>query len=145
VNRHVWEEGVEMSVEQQPQGSELGPRIVYVERPRQEWSGMAITSFVLSLIWFWGLGSLIAVILGHTAAHECMAGGRRGDALRRWGIGLGYAGMALTALIIIGFASASHSHSTYTTPSYGSSYSSSYGSSSYGSGSGYSGSYSSNY
>ncbi|HEY2191686.1 MAG TPA: DUF4190 domain-containing protein [Actinomycetospora sp.] len=129
-----------MTVEQQPQGSGQGPQIIYVERPRQEWSGMAITSFVLGLIWFWGLGSLIAVILGHTAADECKSGGRRGDGLRLWGLGLGYAGMALTALVVIGLATSAHQSSTYTTPSYGSSYSSSYSS-----GSGYYGSSSSNY
>ena len=28
---------------------------------------MAITSLVLGILWFWGLGSLVAVILGHLA------------------------------------------------------------------------------
>jgi uncharacterized protein DUF4190 len=60
-------------------------------------NGMAIASFVVSLLWFFGLGSLIAVFFGIVARRQIReSGGTQG------GDGLAVAGIVLGALGIVG-------------------------------------------
>lgn len=70
--------------------------------PRREGAnGHAIASFVLSLLWLGGLGSVLAIIFGHVALdrrHDWRGGGHRRMALA--GLILGYAGAAVTVVFI---------------------------------------------
>jgi hypothetical protein len=70
--------------------------------PRREGAnGFAIASFVLSLLWLGGLGSVLAIIFGHVALdrrHDWRGAGHRRMALA--GLILGYAGAAVTVVFI---------------------------------------------
>ena len=63
-------------------------------------SGKAIASLILSLVWLYGLGSLIAIILGHMARSEIKKseGTITGNGLALSGLIIGY----LSFVFIIG-------------------------------------------
>jgi hypothetical protein len=64
-------------------------------------SAKAITSLVLSIVWLCGLGSLIAVILGHLARGDIKRSQGRvgGRGLATAGLVIGYLGLAFTLVI----------------------------------------------
>jgi hypothetical protein len=66
-------------------------------------NGLAIASLVLSLLWIWGLGSLLAVILAVRARTQIRdSGGRQGgDGLAVAGLVIGIIGLAGTVLATI--------------------------------------------
>ncbi len=73
----------------------------YQPPPRTGANGYAIASFVLSLLWLGGIGSVLAVVFGHMARdrrHNWRGAGHRRMALA--GLILGYAGVALTVVLI---------------------------------------------
>jgi Domain of unknown function (DUF4190)/Host cell surface-exposed lipoprotein len=75
--------------------------------------GLAITSLILSILWFLGLGSLLAVIFGHRSRGESKRNGRSTSALATAGVVIGYiglAGAALTIALIAAGVSASSSN-----------------------------------
>jgi hypothetical protein len=77
-------------------------RYVYVERARQEWSGGAIASFVFSVLWLGGLGSLIGMVIGFGSLKECRGpNGKRGEGLATWGAILGVLGLAALVVMIV--------------------------------------------
>lgn len=72
----------------------------------REWSGLAIASFVLSLMWIAGIGSLLAIFIGWSGHKACVNEDKRGDTLAQCGLVFGLLGVALTALIIFVHVSA---------------------------------------
>ena len=66
-------------------------------------SGFAIASLILSLVWVFWLGSVLAVIFGHIALNEIRRDPAvRGRGLAVAGLVLGYVGLALLLLGILG-------------------------------------------
>lgn len=59
---------------------------------------MAIASFVLGLVWFCGLGSVLAVIFGVVARQQIKRTGESGDGLAIAGLVLGLLGVGLWVL-----------------------------------------------
>ena len=62
-------------------------------------NGFAIASLILALVWFWWVGSVLAVIFGHVSLNQI--GGSGG--LQR-GKGLAIAGLVIGYLSLLGFA-----------------------------------------
>ena len=71
--------------------------------------GLAVASLVLSLVWLGGLGSLLAVIFGHSSNAAAKREGRRSSQMANWGLILGYLGLALIAILVIVLIAAAHS------------------------------------
>jgi Domain of unknown function (DUF4190) len=70
--------------------------------PRARTSGFAIASFVLSLVWMFWLGSLLAVVFGHVALSEIKRNpGVGGRGLAIAGLVIGYAALALLLLALL--------------------------------------------
>jgi hypothetical protein len=67
----------------------------------QPTNGYAIASLVLSLLWLWGIGSLIAIILGADARRTIKRTGQAGYGLATAGITLGILGLAITLLALV--------------------------------------------
>ena len=67
-------------------------------------NGFAVASLVLGLLWLYGLGSVLALVLGYKARREIDAGGgvQGGRGLATSGIILGWIGVALLALVVLG-------------------------------------------
>ncbi len=59
-------------------------------------NGYAIASLVLGIVWLWWLGSVLALVFGHTARNQIIASGGRqtGEGLAIAGIVLGWIGVA---------------------------------------------------
>jgi hypothetical protein len=75
-----------------------------VQRPlRDSVNGLAVGSFVTSLAaGFTGFGAIVAIILGHLARRQIRETGERGDGFAIAGLVLGYAQVALGALVLLG-------------------------------------------
>lgn len=85
----------------QPPGQPLAPSLA----PSRT-SGLAIASLVLGILWFWWIGSLLAVIFGHSALNEIGRSQGRigGRGLAIAGLVLGYIGLATIFIgLIFGF------------------------------------------
>lgn len=67
--------------------------------PREKWSGLAIASLVLGIVWIFGVGSILAVIFGHIALSTI----KKNPTIR--GRGLAIAGLTCgyVALGVVGF------------------------------------------
>lgn len=61
--------------------------------------GRAIASFVLSLVGGCGLGSLVAVVLGHQSRRDARREGRDPSGLALAGVVIGYVGLGLMAFV----------------------------------------------
>jgi len=64
----------------------------------QATNGLAIASLVLSLVWIFGLGSLLAVIFAFVARSQIRARRQGGDGLAIAGMVVGFIGLAVTIL-----------------------------------------------
>ncbi|MGH2819748.1 MAG: DUF4190 domain-containing protein [Actinomycetota bacterium] len=66
-------------------------------------NGLAIASLVLSLVWMYGLASIAAIVLGHTARNQVdrSGGAQGGRGLATAGIVLGWIGVGLLVLALI--------------------------------------------
>lgn len=71
-------------------------------------NGMAIASLILSILWFFGLGSLLAVIFGFVGTNQIRRRGQGGRGIAIAGIVIGFIGLA-GAIIVIAVA-ATHVH-----------------------------------
>lgn len=69
-------------------------------------NGLAIASLVLGIVWLYGVGSILALVFGYQAKKQIdMSGGREtGRGMAIAGIVLGWVGLGLLALVIIGLA-----------------------------------------
>jgi hypothetical protein len=77
-------------------------------------NGMAIASFVLSLLWMWGLGSLLAVIFAAVSRRQMRESGQNGSGFATAGLVIGIVGLVgaiiITILVIV---AAAHTHTCY--------------------------------
>ncbi len=73
----------------------------YVIAARPPYDGLAITSFILGVLWFGWLGSILAVILGHIALRNIRLTNASGRGLAIAGLILGYIGLSTLALFIL--------------------------------------------
>ena len=62
---------------------------------------LAVASLVLSLLWLFGLGSLLAVVLGHMALSQIKRTGEMGRGFAIAGLVLGYLALAVLALGLV--------------------------------------------
>jgi hypothetical protein len=72
----------------------------------RETNGSAIVSVVLGVLWFAGIGSLLALVFGYRARREIKnsAGSQKGSGLATAGIILGWIGIAILAIVVVGGA-----------------------------------------
>ena len=68
----------------------------------QRTNGLAIASLVLSLVFVCGVGSILAVVFGNMARKQIRERGEQGDGLAVAGIVIGWVGIGLVVLYIIG-------------------------------------------
>lgn len=71
------------------------------QQPSATHDGMAIASLVLSLVWLWGLGSLLAVIFGHISHKEAKRLHRQPSGMATAGLVIGYLGLGVALLVTI--------------------------------------------
>jgi hypothetical protein len=69
--------------------------------PNKGTNGLAITSLVLSLLWLYWIGSILAIIFGRMAKKKIEQNGQGGKGMATAGIVIGWIGMALLVLAII--------------------------------------------
>jgi hypothetical protein len=77
------------------------PQQQYVVAARPPYDGLAITSFILGVLWFGWMGSILAVILGHIALRNIRRTHASGRGLAIAGLILGYVGLSTLALFIL--------------------------------------------
>ena len=72
----------------------------------RETNGSAIVSVVLGVLWFAGIGSLLALVFGYRARREIKnsAGAQKGSGLATAGIILGWIGIAILLVGVVGGA-----------------------------------------
>jgi Domain of unknown function (DUF4190) len=63
---------------------------------------LAYGSLVCGIIWIFGLGSICAVILGHVALRRVRRTGQAGRGLAVIGLVLGYVGVVVTFVLLLG-------------------------------------------
>jgi hypothetical protein len=71
--------------------------------PLRETNGSAIVSVVLGVLWFAGIGSLLALVFGYRARRQIKnsAGAQKGSGLATAGIILGWIGIAILAAGVV--------------------------------------------
>ena len=80
--------------------------------PAGSTNGLAIASLVLGILWLAGFGSILAVIFGFIARPQMRARNQRGNGLSIAGIVLGFVGIAVLILGIIGVVASNGSEAT---------------------------------
>ena len=75
---------------------------------QQGTNGFAIASLVLGLLWFYGVGAILALVFGYMGKRQIdeSDGRQQGRGLAIAGIILGWIGLALVVLVTIAIASA---------------------------------------
>jgi hypothetical protein len=87
----------------------------YRYAPAPVTNGLAVASLVFGILWIFGLGSLLAVILGHSAKVQIRKsnGAEGGSGLATAGLVLGWVGVVslvlFVALVMVGIASNANS------------------------------------
>ncbi len=84
-----------------PPPQQYPPQPPYVIAARPPYDGLAITSFILGVLWFGWLGSILAVIFGHIALRNIRRTNASGRGLAIAGLILGYIGLATLTLFIL--------------------------------------------
>jgi hypothetical protein len=74
---------------------------------------MAVASFVLSILWMWGLGSLLAVIFGVIGRRQTSETGQGGSGLATAGLVIGIVGLVGAAIVTLVVIAAGSSAETY--------------------------------
>jgi hypothetical protein len=72
--------------------------------PPRETNSSAIVSVLLGVLWLAGIGSVLALVLGHRARREIKKSGgtQRGSTLATVGIVLGWVGLAMLLIVVAG-------------------------------------------
>ena len=78
-------------------------------QPANTTNGLAIASLVLGILWLFGLGSILALIFGFIARQQIRTRRQNGNGLSIAGIVLGFVGVGLLILVIIGAATSNGS------------------------------------
>jgi hypothetical protein len=83
-----------------------GPSVSDVTVTQGKTNGLAIASLVLGIVWIYGVGSILALIFGYQGKHQIDASGgqQTGRGMAIAGIVLGWIGVGLLVLLIIGLA-----------------------------------------
>lgn len=85
-------------------GQQWVPVMPQVQQPMPAQSGTdgkAVTSLVLGIVWLGGLGSVVAVILGHISRSESRKQGRRPSGIALAGTVLGYIGIVGAVSLVL--------------------------------------------
>jgi len=69
--------------------------------PKARPDGLAIASLVLSLVWVAGIGSLLAVIFGHSSRGQAKREGMKPSSMATAGVVLGYIGLGFIVLFVL--------------------------------------------
>ncbi|MEV7012205.1 DUF4190 domain-containing protein [Streptosporangium sp. NPDC051022] len=77
-----------------------GPPTLTPPPPRNT-SGLAVASLLLGIFWLCGLGSLLAVILGHIALSNIRTGREKGHGMAVTGVVFGYVGLVATLFFFV--------------------------------------------
>jgi hypothetical protein len=64
-------------------------------------NGLAIASLVLSLVWVWGIGSILAIVFGEMAIKQIDQTGEGGAGLANAGRIVGVAGLVLVIVLLV--------------------------------------------
>lgn len=64
-------------------------------------SGMCVISLICGVVWFFGLGSLLAVIYGFIGVRECRRKDMRGEAVGYLGVIVGTLGLIGTVIFVV--------------------------------------------
>ena len=83
---------------QQPPYGGYPPQVNYVPAT----NGFAIASLVLGILWIYWIGSILALIFGYVAKRQIRERGESGGGMATAGIVLGWIGIAVLVLGIIG-------------------------------------------
>jgi len=65
-------------------------------------NGFAIAALVLGIVWVYWIGSILAVVFGHIALVQTRHSGQGGRGMAIAGLVLGYIGLAVLAVVILG-------------------------------------------
>lgn len=68
--------------------------------------GLVVTGFIFSLVWVFGLTSIAAIVMGHTSRAKFRKAGENPPGLNTATIVLGWCGLVLGALAVVGAVSA---------------------------------------
>jgi len=77
-------------------------------------SGLAIASFVLSLVWLYGVGTILALIFGLVALRQIKRTGQRGRGFAIAGIAIAGSTIVLAVLFLVLLLGAHGLHTTST-------------------------------
>jgi hypothetical protein len=95
-----------------PPAPGYAPQAVYQQVIVQsKTNGLAIAALVLGIMWFYWVGSVLAVIFGHVALSQINKsnGTQQGRGMAIAGLVLGWVGVAILAIILIAGAATSSS------------------------------------
>ena len=73
------------------------------QSPKRGFNRLAVASAVLAILWIFGIGSLLALVVGRIAERQIRASDQRGDALAGFGIVFGLIGLLVGILILLGW------------------------------------------
>ncbi len=99
--------------QQSPPPSWGTPPGYVVQQARPGTNGLAISSLVLSLVWCYSVGSILAVIFGHIARKQIRERGESGDGMALAGLIIGWVGIGVTVIALIAFAASAGDSSGY--------------------------------
>jgi hypothetical protein len=85
----------------------LYPDATYSTRPTVNSMAVAALTCGVAVFLTMGLTGVPAIVLGHRARREVRRTGQRGDSLALTGVALGWAGVALLAVLIVGLVAVS--------------------------------------
>ena len=74
---------------------------VYIVRERRATNGFAIASMVLSIVWLYGIGSIMGIIFGVSARRQIKERDETGEAFAITGIAVGCAGLVGVVLYFV--------------------------------------------
>lgn len=86
--------------------------------PPKRTNGFAIASLVLSLLWIWGVGSILALVFGQIARKQIAERHEDGGGMATAGLVLGALGLGVLVLMIVGAIAETATAPTYYSPYY---------------------------
>jgi Domain of unknown function (DUF4190) len=69
---------------------------------QQRTNGMAVASLVLGILWIYWIGSILALVFGYIAKNQIRERGENGSGLATAGIVLGWVGLGILVIVLIG-------------------------------------------